>query len=130
MLLGKRNEKQAESTAHEVDALIGGVVIVEQVIAKVRTETCPLFVEGIAAYTAAKLWWRGFQPFGSGIEEDTIERKPPLRVRTKTCPLFAVGVSGIIASHVRTERAPVVSSSSKRHSLCQRSCVFPNRGNR
>ena len=42
MLLGKRNEKQAESTAHEVDALIGGVVIAEQVIARVRTETCPL----------------------------------------------------------------------------------------
>src|SRR6266567_1994034 len=53
-----------------------------------------------------------------------------LEVRTKTCPLFAVHMSGIIASHVGTENASVVSSSSKRHRLCQRSRVFPNRGNR
>jgi hypothetical protein len=80
--------------------------------------------------TAARLCWLGFQAFGGGIEKDTIEGMPSLRVRTKTCPLFAVDMSGIIASHVQTERASVVSSSSKRLSLCQRSRLFPNRGNR
>jgi hypothetical protein len=37
-------------------------------------------------------------------------------------------MSDIIASHVRTERASVVSCSSKRHRLYQRLRVFPNRG--
>ena len=40
---------------HEVDDFIGGVVNVDKVITKVRKKTCPLFVEGIDADTAASL---------------------------------------------------------------------------
>lgn len=79
-----------------------------------RTETCPLFVEGMNAEIAARLCWHGFQPFGGGIAKGTIAGMPSLIVRTETCPLFAVDMSDIIASHVRTERASVVSCSSKR----------------
>ena len=52
--------KAGEEYCAEVDDLIGGVVIVDKVIAKVRTETCPLFVEGIDDDTADSLYWRGF----------------------------------------------------------------------
>ena len=122
--------KAGEEDGVEVDDLIGGVVIGDRVTAKVRTETCPLFwgsdrirmqPSSVLAWVSA-VWRRHRRGQNPGM--------PSLGVRTKTCPLFAVDRSGIIAGHVGTEKAPVVSSASERHGLCQRSSVFPDRRNR